>query len=35
MEITALISWSKRNLVITKILLGLFFAAMAILLIFV
>jgi hypothetical protein len=34
MEITALISWSKRNLVITKILLGLFFAAMAILLIF-
>ena len=32
MEVTALISWSKRNLVVTKILLGLFFAAMAILL---
>jgi len=32
MEVTALISWSKRNLVVTKILLGLFFTAMAILL---
>lgn len=32
MEITALISWSKRNLVVTKILLGLFFTAMALLL---
>jgi cytochrome c biogenesis protein CcdA len=32
MEITALISWSKRNLVVTKILLGLFFTLMAILL---
>jgi cytochrome c biogenesis protein CcdA len=32
MEVTALISWSKRNLVVTKILLGLFFTAMAVLL---
>jgi cytochrome c biogenesis protein CcdA len=32
MEVTALISWSKRNLVVTKILLGLFFTTMAILL---
>jgi len=32
MEVTALISWSKRNLVVTKVLLGLFFTAMAILL---
>ena len=32
MEVTALISWSKRNLVVTKILLGIFFTAMAILL---
>jgi len=32
MEINSLISWSKRNLVKTKILLGVFFLAMAILL---
>ena len=32
MEVAALINWSKRNLVITKILLGLFFTAMAVLL---
>ncbi len=32
MEVTALIAWSKRNLFVSKILLGLFFTAMAILL---
>ena len=32
MEVTSLISWSKRNLVIAKILLGIFFTAMALLL---
>jgi len=32
MEITALISWSKRNLVITKVFLGIFFTSMVILL---
>jgi len=32
MQVTALIAWSKRNLVLTKILLGLFFTAMAVLL---
>ncbi len=32
MEVAALIAWSKRNLVLTKILLGLFFTAMAVLL---
>ena len=32
MQLKALISWSKENLVIAKILLGLFFAAMAVLL---
>ena len=32
MQLTALIEWSKRNLVVVKILLGLFFSAMAVLL---
>ncbi len=32
MQLTALIDWSKRNLVVVKILLGLFFSAMAVLL---
>jgi len=32
MQIKALIQWSKRNLVVVKILLGFFFAAMALLL---
>ena len=32
MQLTALIEWSKRNLVLVKILLGLFFSAMAVLL---
>ncbi|NLE53282.1 MAG: hypothetical protein GX613_17945 [Chloroflexi bacterium] len=32
MQLTSLIEWSKRNLVIVKILLGLFFSAMAVLL---
>ena len=32
MQLKALIDWSKRNLVVVKILLGLFFTAMAILL---
>jgi len=32
LQLTALIAWSKRNLVAVKILLGLFFAAMALLL---
>lgn len=34
LEVTAMISWSKRNLVLAKILLGIFFTLMAILLIF-
>ncbi len=34
MQVTALIAWSKRNLVVTKIFLGIFFALMAVLLIF-
>lgn len=32
LQLTSLIAWSKRNLVVVKILLGLFFAAMALLL---
>ncbi len=32
LQLTALITWSKRNLVVVKILLGLFFSAMALLL---
>jgi cytochrome c biogenesis protein CcdA len=32
MQLKSLISWSRRNLVVTKILLGVFFTAMAILL---
>ena len=32
MQLKSLIDWSKRNLVVVKILLGLFFTAMAILL---
>ncbi|MFO7938027.1 MAG: hypothetical protein R6V06_10550 [Kiritimatiellia bacterium] len=32
MEVTALINWSKRNLVVTKVLLGIFFSVMALLL---
>lgn len=31
MQLTALISWSRRNLVVVKILFGLFFSAMAVL----
>ena len=31
-QLVALIEWSKRNLVFAKILLGLFFSAMALLL---
>jgi hypothetical protein len=34
MQLKALIDWSKRNLVVVKILLGLFFTAMALLLLF-
>ena len=33
-ELKALIGWSKRNLVAVKILFGVFFSAMAILLLF-
>jgi cytochrome c biogenesis protein CcdA len=32
LQLTSLINWSKRNLVVVKILLGFFFAAMALLL---
>ena len=33
-ELKALIGWSKRNLVVVKILFGVFFSAMAMLLLF-
>jgi cytochrome c biogenesis protein CcdA len=32
MEVTALINWSRNNLVLTKVLLGIFFSSMALLL---
>jgi cytochrome c biogenesis protein CcdA len=32
MQLKVLVDWSKRNLVVVKLLLGLFFAAMAVLL---